>query len=282
MKKGDKVRLKKFKGINDLEISTISYEKYIGSEVEIDMIDDNDGTFMFIDGGVLKWWMQDACEPVLELSELVKKGDKVILKKFESNDELNWIEDYHDKFIGKDVEIELMNSSYDIFSFKCEYGDVWWMQDACELVSELSEPVKEGIYFYVGQTVYSPFFRNKESKGVVTEIYLGRGYPISTSAIDGQSYSFTLDGKSQEGHDFISLFQEPIIFPVNKIIEPPVTFEKGEIIEVSNDGVMWNLAYYCDKSNEDKYPYMIYTGKKNSELYNPISYAKVRKIKQTN
>lgn len=65
MKVGDKVILKKFEDdtlVDDVALSWHdSLEKYIGKEVEVVEVDDNDGSFAFED---YIWWMQDACEPV--------------------------------------------------------------------------------------------------------------------------------------------------------------------------------------------------------------------------
>jgi len=165
----------------------------------------------------------------------MKVGDKVILKEFKSNDDLMWSNRFYD-FVDKEVKVGEVDNEDGTF-FVSENSH-WWLQSACE-------PVKEGSqeYFYVGQIVYSALFDNKDRKAIVTSTTNGDTYPIVCEG-DGVFLGFTLDGKRRFSDNFISLFQEPIQFPVNK----PIEIFEGDIckahfgetgIIMESDGCFW-------------------------------------------
>jgi len=194
-----------------------------------------------------------------------KVGDKVIPRKFDSNNRYGVHFDSNmNNFLGKEYEIDCVYERS--YGLSCDWA---WIEDALELVSEPQE------YFYVGQIVYSPFFQNKEKKAIIEGVFIGEEYPIRISA-DGYNYTFTLDGKLKEEHDFISLFQEPIQFPVNKPIE---IFEKGEVVEVSDCGSLWMISYYRCRSGNENYPYKCSSLKRDGEVTDGVNYKKIRKIK---
>lgn len=199
-----------------------------------------------------------------------KVGDKVIPRKFSSNNNegVTYNKYNMDKFIGKECEITQL---YD-FGYQLDYGYTW-----IESALEQLEPQN---YFYVGQTVYSPLFRNKEGKGVVVDINISWNCPVKCKYDEVEVY-FLLDGRYLDKHDFVSLFQEPIQFPVNKPIE---RFEEGEIVEVSDDGEIWSLAYFKGVNPSQVYPYEVYTNKdigvlKNTFKFSTFKFSKIRKIK---
>lgn len=196
-----------------------------------------------------------------------KVGDKVIPKYFNRSKDGVEFDPFMKEFVGKE---QIINCVYDIsYGLSCGYA---WIEEALELVTDKSEPQE---YFYVGQTVYSPFFQNKERCGVIEKILIGEWNPIRLS-IGEFDYTFTLDGKLKEEHDFISLFQEPIQFPVNKPIE---RFEEGEVVEVSDCGSLWMVSYYIGKSGNENYPYKCSSLKRGGEVTDGVNYKKIRKIK---
>ena len=192
-----------------------------------------------------------------------KAGDKVIPKKFESTLHLRYAPDM-DNYIG--IEQTVVKVHDDSCELSCEWT---WREEALELVEE-----NTGEYFYVGQTVYSLYFQNEERKGVVASIDLESKHPVRCTNKIGVS-SFTLDGKYLERHEYISLFQEPIIFPTNK---PIVTFKRGEVVEVSDDGKVWWLAFYSKPSGNEGRPYSVFLEKKGDDFDKEVSKAKIRKI----
>lgn len=181
-----------------------------------------------------------------------------------------------------DGEVVMFNTKGDIFvnfkeAFNVSYNSKgeWLDGFGITLFKKESET-----YFYIGQEVYSPLFQNKERKAVVTEILLDMQNPIRCET-DISIHSFTFDGKQDKRHDFISLFQESIILPVNKPIEKPLVFEEGEIVEVSDDGSQWIPVYYKGLSGDKRCPYDIWFAKKNGELQHKESYEKIRKVVTT-
>lgn len=201
----------------------------------------------------------------------MKIGDKVILREFGVNPFL-FFSDTSKKSVGKVVEIIDIELNLRTIRVKDETGSAfYWMRNSCDICKEPQE------YFYVGQTVYSPFFQNKERKGVIKEICNDGSLPIIIS-LDVFDYSFSLDGKLKEEHDFISLFQEPIQFPTNKPIE---RFEEGEIVEYSNDGVHWGLGYFVGLDDDKEYPYRVCILKGMHDKLDSYSvWSKVKKFKK--
>lgn len=198
-----------------------------------------------------------------------KVGDKVIPKEFSfENDGIIFNSDMN-KYVGKEQVITgaRVFGVRNINLYKIDNNFEW-----VESALEFSEPQE---YFYVGQTVYSPLFQNKERKAIITKIDKDLRYPISCEGED-DLWMFSLDGKYQNDNDFISLFQEPIQFPVNKPIE---RFEKGEIVEVSDCGSLWMISYYIGKSGNENYPYKCSSLKRGGEVTDGVNYKKIRKIK---
>lgn len=199
----------------------------------------------------------------------MKKGDKVVLRKYEDSDGFTWWGG--SDWIGKEVVVISVDNEDNTFAFN---NGIWWLQSACEPVELPKEETKE--YFYVGQTVYSPLFHNNERKAIITKIDKEAVYPILCEA-EEVFMLFTFDGKYHEKDDYSSLFQEPIQFPVNKPIE---RFEEGEIVEVSNNGEFWKLCRFIGYSENNELPYRVYTVKDDKELQHSIeNYAKIRKVK---
>lgn len=195
-----------------------------------------------------------------------KVGDKVIPRKFSSYNSEGVAYNPHsmNKFVGKECEITQL---YD-FGYQLDYGYTW-IESALDLV----EP-KE--YFYVGQTVYSPLFQNKERKAVIVDINKSWNFPIKCND-NGVRVYFLLDGRHLCKHDFVSLFQEPIQFPVNKPIE---RFEEGEIVEVSSNDEYWRLARFVSYNDHDvlRYKVTITTGI-DREVKETFNYSSIRKVK---
>jgi len=195
-----------------------------------------------------------------------KVGDKVVFKRSNDPSFVNSMAE----LIGRESVVTKAWINEETGKHFCHVkGSIWnWHESALELVESQE-------YFYVGQTVYSPLFKNKERSGKVIKIERGDFYPILCKS-DDKRLCFTLDGKHTMTDDFISLFQEPIQFPVNKPIE---RFEQGEIVEVSDDGLLWVLAYFYRKTEHNTFKYMVYRGRVNGEAGTKTSYAKIRKIK---
>lgn len=189
-----------------------------------------------------------------------KVGDKVRLKKGNRD----WVKEM-DEYIGKEAIIQgIRNDKIDL------HGIFWtWYEDGID--DSCSQE-----YFYVGQTVYSPLFHNKERKAVIENIDKLMTHPILCKGYN-VNMSFRLDGKYIESQDFVSLFQEPIQFPVNKPIE---TFEEGEIVEYSNDGVHWGLGYYVGIEKGEEHQYKVCTFKgMHDKLDSYGVWAKIKKFK---
>lgn len=196
----------------------------------------------------------------------MKSGDKVILKEFGVNPFIIFSEESQSR-VGKITEIISIELNLRTIRVKDETGSkFYWMRDSCDLVLDSQE------YFYVGQTVYSPLFDNAERKSKVVQISTSMKCPVLCEG----GYYFYLDGKRKKEDDFVSLFQEPIQFPINKPIE---RFEKGEIVEVSDDGKIWAITYYVGKSGNENYPYKCSSLKRGGELTDGVNYKKIRKIK---
>lgn len=199
-----------------------------------------------------------------------KVGDKVIPKVFSFENDGIFFNSDMNKYIGKEQVITgartLGIRNINLYQID---NDFEWVESALELV----EPQE---YFYVGQTVYSPFFKNKERKGVVVKVNNSDVYSVVCES-EGIYKSFTLGGKRDKSEDFISLFQEPIQFPVNKPIE---RFEEGEIVEVSSNDEYWRLARFVSYNDHDvlRYKVTITTGI-DREVKETFNYAKIRKIK---
>lgn len=195
-----------------------------------------------------------------------KVGDKVIPRKFSSynSEGVGYNPHSMNKFVGKECEITQL---YD-FGYQLDYGYTW--------IESALDPVEPQEYFYVGQTVYSPLFHNKEGKGIVVDINMSWNYPVKCKYDESEVY-FLLDGRCLDKHNFVSLFQEPIQFPVNKPIE---TFEEGEIVEVSSNDEYWRLARFVSYNNHDvlRYKVIITTGVDRG-VKETFNYAKIRKIK---
>lgn len=193
-----------------------------------------------------------------------KVGDKVVLGQpsFDLVDAM-----YHE--FGK--EDTIVSSEYTPHGLFYRMNLSQWRWHESGVTS--AEPQE---YFYVGQTVYSPFFNNKENKAVVTKIDKTMDYPVLCEG-DNSFGFFTLDGKFHINQDFISLFQEPIQFPVNKSIE---RFEEGEVVEVSSNGEYWRLARFVSYNDHDilRYKVTITTGI-NREIKEIFNYSSIRKIK---
>jgi hypothetical protein len=198
-----------------------------------------------------------------------KIGDKVIPKVFADYTKGIHFNPRMAELINIECEVtDILQTSKEMQV--CRINNEWsWIEEALELVSQPQE------YFYVGQTVYSPLFKNKDRSGKVIKIERGESYSILCE-YNKKIECFTLDGKYIISDDFISLFQEPIQFPINKPIE---RFEEGEIVEVSNDGVSWGLYYYSKPSGILKTPYEVYINKDNGKLIDKAVYAKIRKTK---
>jgi hypothetical protein len=204
----------------------------------------------------------------------LRVGDKVIAQEFETSTYGVHFAYPMAKYVGTEQTIEKLQYNDDgseLISYRLSCG--WsWDINSVELVES-----KE--YFYVGQEVYSPLFQNKERKGKVLRVELQLGGIIVSDGV--MVLNFTLDGKREKSHDYISLFQEPIIFPVNKPIEKPLVFEKGEIVEVSDDGYQWIPVYYKGLSEDKRRQYEVFLSKKNGKLDYKETYAKIRKVNQT-
>jgi len=198
-----------------------------------------------------------------------KVGDKVIPRVFSFEKDGVIFNSDMNQYVGKEQIITgaRVFGVRNINLYQID-NDFEWVEDALEMVDSQE-------YFYVGQTVYSPYFANKERKAVITKIDKTMDNPIMC---EGELVFalFTLDGKWEKNNDFISLFQEPIQFPVNKPIE---IFEEGEIVEVSDCGSQWIPVYYKGISSDKTKPHEIYFAKKNGEFTFTETYAKIRKIK---
>lgn len=200
-----------------------------------------------------------------------KVGDKVRLKNSNHDSFCESMNEY----VGKETSIigswrgAVTKATY----YKVSDNSWNWVEDSLELVESKSEP-KE--YFYVGQTVYSPLFQNKERKAIIAKIDKNMDYPVLCEG-EGIWNLFTLDGRYKESEDFISLFQEPIQFPVNKPIE---RFEEGEIVECSNNNEFWGLGYFVGFGDNSARPYKVCTVKDDKkESDSVLDYAKIRKIR---
>lgn len=196
-----------------------------------------------------------------------KVGDKVIVREFSFESSGVIFNSDMRKMLDKEYLIEGVRKYKDQYLYLIKEWE--WVESALEL----AEPQE---YFYVGQTVYSPLFDNAERNAIITSVSNNETYPI---VCEGENIflCFTLDGKRRLSDNFVSLFQEPIQFPVNKPIE---RFEEGEIVEVSNNGEFWKLCRYIGSSEDKLLPYKVYTVKDDKELQHSIeNYAKIRKIK---
>lgn len=195
-----------------------------------------------------------------------KVGDKVIPRKFSSqNDKGVGYLSLMDRLVGKKCEITKL------YNFGYQINNEWtWIESALE-------PIESEQYFYVGQTVYSPLFKNKERSGKVIQINHGDNFQVLCESSNNM-FCFTLDGRYDANDEFPSLFQEPIQFPVNKPIE---TFEEGEIVEYSNDGVHWGLGYFAGLDDNKEYPYRVCILKGMHDKLDSYSvWSKVKKFKK--
>lgn len=99
------------------------------------------------------------------------------------------------------------------------------------------------IFFEIGQTVYCSVY----GQGVVTSVNVNPGpYYIEVCFNEEFKSKYTIDGRFYRDSE-ITLSQTPIALIVNT---PIISFKKDEIVEVSDDGKDWAVAYFINKSEK--------------------------------